>query len=101
MSTTPLANSLLILLHYREDAETPSEKEVTAGNVTDDSFMVTMRSNRAETKEKQSKKGRDRFPFMRQVEVEQGERSKARLERERIAQNFRKYVTIRKYPELT
>ncbi|XP_043065079.1 tetratricopeptide repeat protein 12 [Drosophila ficusphila] len=35
-------------------------------------------------------RSKDRFPFMRQVEMDLDQRSKARLERERVAQNFRK-----------
>jgi len=49
--------------------------------------MVTVRENR---KLKTPTSNCDRFTFMRQVEVDQDERSKARLERERVAQHFRK-----------
>ncbi|XP_051862537.1 tetratricopeptide repeat protein 12 [Drosophila albomicans] len=59
------------------------KKETTAGGVTDDNFMVTKRPSDTSI-------NNDRFTFMRQVEVDQDERSKARLERERVAQNFRK-----------
>lgn len=74
----------------REETDPPTEEEKTSADVTNDNFMVTQRSNRTETKENPVNKSGNRFPFMRQVEVEQSERSKARLERERIAQNFRK-----------
>ncbi|XP_062123338.1 tetratricopeptide repeat protein 12 [Drosophila sulfurigaster albostrigata] len=59
------------------------KKETTADGVTDDNFMVTKRPSDTSI-------NNDRFTFMRQVEVDQDERSKARLERERVAQNFRK-----------
>ncbi|XP_034488817.1 tetratricopeptide repeat protein 12 [Drosophila innubila] len=65
-----------------EESEAERKREETAENVTDDNFMVTTRENR--------KANCNRFTFMRQVEVDLDERSKARLERERVAQNFRK-----------
>ncbi|EDW81788.1 uncharacterized protein Dwil_GK10830 [Drosophila willistoni] len=87
----------------------PTESEVncktearpTAESVTEDNFMVTKRENRPpyparmrictlKKLQGKAKENPDRFTFMRQVEVDQDERSKARLERERIAQNFRK-----------
>ncbi|XP_030565119.1 tetratricopeptide repeat protein 12 [Drosophila novamexicana] len=71
-----------------EEAETESEE--TAGSVTDDNFMVTARKNQIEGKGNTLNSAKDRLTFMRQVEVDQAERSKARLERERVAQKFRK-----------
>ncbi|KAH8393835.1 hypothetical protein KR215_001896 [Drosophila sulfurigaster] len=62
---------------------TTLKNETTADGVTDDNFMVTKRPSDTSI-------NNDRFTFMRQVEVDQDERSKARLERERVAQNFRK-----------
>lgn len=55
--------------------------------------MVTARKNQIEGKGNTLNSAKDRLTFMRQVEVDQAERSKARLERERVAQKFRKYVT--------
>jgi len=79
---------LLMFYYYREESDAERKREETADNVTDDNFMVTARENR--------KTNGDRFTFMRQVEVDLDERSKARLERERVAQNFRKYVIDKK-----
>ncbi|KAM8705623.1 hypothetical protein ACLKA7_009999 [Drosophila subpalustris] len=70
-----------------EETEAAPEREKTAESVTDDNFMVTVRENRIANTPTSNY---DRFTFMRQVEVDQEERSKARLERERVAQNFRK-----------
>ncbi|KAH8312769.1 hypothetical protein KR044_012828 [Drosophila immigrans] len=67
-----------------DDVEAVSVKETTAESVTDDNFMVTNR------KDAKCQLKSDRFTFMRQVEIDQDERCKARLERERVAQNFRK-----------
>ncbi|KAH8243384.1 hypothetical protein KR032_007096 [Drosophila birchii] len=96
-----------------EEQKDPPEKEPTSMTVTEDNFIITERKKSlaaptvsTEPKETSSKgkykprtfvpvdRKKDRFPFMRQVEMDLDQRSKARLERERIAQNFRKWVCI-------
>ncbi|KAH8265373.1 hypothetical protein KR038_005407 [Drosophila bunnanda] len=91
-----------------EQKDTP-EKEPKSMTVTEDNFIITERKRSSaaptvstEPKENSSKgfpkprtfkpvdRIKDRFPFMRQVEMDLDQRSKARLERERVAQNFRK-----------
>ncbi|XP_020818559.1 tetratricopeptide repeat protein 12 [Drosophila serrata] len=87
-----------------EEQKDPPEKEPKSMTVTDENFIVTERKRKSkeEPKDTSSKGGTkprtfkpedretDRFPFMRQVEMDLDQRSKARLERERVAQNFRK-----------
>ncbi|EDW34066.1 GL22045 [Drosophila persimilis] len=85
-----------------EEAEAPTE-DLRGESVTEDNFMVTERQKPLGPKKvpipilKSKKKkadpsdgNKDRFTFMRQVDVDHEESSKARLERERVAQNFRK-----------
>ncbi|XP_002137680.2 sperm-associated antigen 1A [Drosophila pseudoobscura] len=85
-----------------EEAEAPKE-DLRGESVTEDNFMVTERQKPLAPKKvpipilKSKKKkadpsdgNKDRFTFMRQVDVDHEESSKARLERERVAQNFRK-----------
>ncbi|XP_017030693.1 tetratricopeptide repeat protein 12 [Drosophila kikkawai] len=92
-----------------EDEEDTPEKEPNSMTVTEDNFIITEKKKSSaaptvstEPKETYSKgkskprtftpvdRKKDRFPFMRQVEMDLDQRSKARLERERVAQNFRK-----------
>ncbi|XP_034663176.1 sperm-associated antigen 1A [Drosophila subobscura] len=87
-----------------EEEEEAVEVDLTGESVTEDNFMVTERQKPLKkvpiplkTILKSQKKkadptdvNKDRFTFMRQVEVDHDECSKARLERERVAQNFRK-----------
>ncbi|XP_043655717.1 tetratricopeptide repeat protein 12 [Drosophila teissieri] len=89
-----------------EEAEIQEKTEhgPKIANIIDESFIITERktptlviSAPISFKEKSKPRtftridrGKDRFPFMRQVEMDLDQRSKARLERERVAQNFRK-----------
>ncbi|KAH8381654.1 hypothetical protein KR093_010282 [Drosophila rubida] len=82
--TTLLRSMIKPSESVKKDVEATTLKEATPESLRDDNFMVTKRKN------PECKLSSDRFTFMRQVEVEQDERSKARLERERVAQNFRK-----------
>ncbi|XP_002012588.3 tetratricopeptide repeat protein 12 [Drosophila mojavensis] len=85
-STVNEVMNLLRSIVKPTEAETSTEPEESSDCVTDDNFMVTVRQN----PENAPNKDKDRFTFMRQVEVDQAERTKARLERERVAQIFRK-----------
>ncbi|KMZ01902.1 tetratricopeptide repeat protein 12 [Drosophila simulans] len=97
-----------------ENVQVPNEEEAEgqekaeripkSPTETEQSFIITGRKYpipviSAPTSSKEKSKPRtfsridrskDRFPFMRQVEMDLDQRSKARLERERVAQNFRK-----------
>ncbi|EDV48073.1 tetratricopeptide repeat protein 12 [Drosophila erecta] len=81
-----------------------AERSPESANITEESFIITERktpipviSAPISSKEKlkprtfiRIDRSKDRFPFMRQVEMDLDQRSKARLERERVAENFRK-----------
>ncbi|XP_023166463.2 tetratricopeptide repeat protein 12 [Drosophila hydei] len=84
-STVDEVINLLRSIKKPNENETETKPEEAADSVTDDNFMVTVRDPG-----NTSNKSKDRFTFMRQVDVELAERSKARLEREKVAQKFRK-----------
>ncbi|EDV42073.1 uncharacterized protein Dana_GF17796 [Drosophila ananassae] len=88
-----------------EEEEELVEKKFIPKVITEDNFIITERSNGTNhsapkeplQKDKSKRptftpadRQKDRYPFMRQVEMNLEERSKARLERERVAQNFRR-----------
>ncbi|KAH8369341.1 hypothetical protein KR009_008814 [Drosophila setifemur] len=88
-----------------EEEQGSAEKDSAPKTLTDDNFIITERNSATvppaptEPSPRGKPKARtftpkdrtnDRYPFMRQVEMNLDERSKARLERERVAQNFRK-----------
>ncbi|XP_017139945.1 tetratricopeptide repeat protein 12 [Drosophila miranda] len=86
-----------------EEGPEAIKEDLRGESVTEDNFMVTERQKPLAPKKvpipilKSKKKkadpsdgNKDRFTFMRQVDVDHEESSKARLERERVAQNFRK-----------
>ncbi|EDV93723.1 tetratricopeptide repeat protein 12 [Drosophila grimshawi] len=81
---------MMLLRSIQKPTDEKVEPEDSAESVTEDNFMVTVRQKPTKTKGTTTNNNKDRFTFMRQVEVDQAERSKARLERERVAQKFRK-----------
>ncbi|KAH8271235.1 hypothetical protein KR018_002057 [Drosophila ironensis] len=100
---------ILEALQRPKEAEEEAEESVAKIDIseilTEDNFIITERTgsatpqatNDAPPKKKAKSKTftpvdrkSDRYPFMRQVDMDLDERSKARLERERVAQNFRK-----------
>ncbi|KAH8236847.1 hypothetical protein KR026_012637 [Drosophila bipectinata] len=88
-----------------EETEEAVETRVLPKSISEENFIITERSNGSNPstpkeplqKDKSKRptftpadRQKDRYPFMRQVDMNLEERSKARLERERVAQNFRK-----------
>lgn len=101
---------ILVTREDEEEKETP-EKDPKSMPVTEENFIITERKKTSDAPAAPTApmpmclKGKakprtfnpvdrqkDRFPFMRQVDMDLDQRSKARLERERVAQNFRKFV---------
>ncbi|ALC47361.1 CG34297 [Drosophila busckii] len=81
------------LIKPTEEGAANAATPLTAESVTEDNFIVTRRRIKAETETRPRRAAlpkNDKFTFMRQVEVDLKERSKARLEREHVAQKFRK-----------
>ncbi|XP_052857891.1 tetratricopeptide repeat protein 12 isoform X1 [Drosophila gunungcola] len=101
-----LLESLRVPKEEEEEGHETVEKDPKPTIVTEEDFIITERKNSiieiTEPKDNVPReklkprtfnrldRSRDRFPFMRQVEMDLDQRSKARLERERVAQNFRK-----------
>ncbi|XP_030374296.1 tetratricopeptide repeat protein 12 [Scaptodrosophila lebanonensis] len=93
-------DDVMKLLHSIASAQKPAEEELklqtgTITDITEDNFVVAKRREQPELNKQTIKSNvpesnKDLFTFMRQMEINQEERSKARLERERVAQNFRK-----------
>ncbi|XP_016935774.4 tetratricopeptide repeat protein 12 [Drosophila suzukii] len=101
-----LLENLQVPKDDEDDEQDNVEKDTKPSIVTEENFIITARTNAppviSATKDTASRdkskprtcsrldRSKDRFPFMRQVEMDLDQRSKARLERERVAQNFRK-----------
>nr|XP_016935774.2 tetratricopeptide repeat protein 12 [Drosophila suzukii] len=101
-----LLENLQVPKDDEDDEQDNVEKDTKPSIVTEENFIITARTNASPvisaTKDTASRdkskprtfsrldRSKDRFPFMRQVEMDLDQRSKARLERERVAQNFRK-----------
>ncbi|XP_016993278.2 tetratricopeptide repeat protein 12 [Drosophila takahashii] len=101
-----LLESLQVPNEDEEEGHDKVQNDTKTTIVTEDNFIIIGRKNvppdisaPKDTAFKEKSKPRtfnrldrtkDRFPFMRQVEMDLDQRSKARLERERVAQNFRK-----------
>ncbi|XP_016970498.2 tetratricopeptide repeat protein 12 [Drosophila rhopaloa] len=101
-----LLKNLRMPTEDEEEEQEKVEKDPKGTIVTEENFIITERKDSAAvicppkdivSKEKIHRRtfnrldrSKDRFPFMRQVEMDLDQRSKARLERERVAQNFRK-----------
>ncbi|XP_039494827.1 tetratricopeptide repeat protein 12 [Drosophila santomea] len=99
-----LLENLRVPNEEEAEIQEKTEHDPKMANIIDDSFIITERKTPIPfisapiSLKKKSKprtftridRSKDRFPFMRQVEMDLDQRSKARLERERVAQNFRK-----------
>ncbi|XP_037730691.1 tetratricopeptide repeat protein 12 [Drosophila subpulchrella] len=101
-----LLENLQVPKDDEDDQQDKVEKDTKPSIVTEENFIITARTNAtpviSATKDTASRdkskprtfsrldRSKDRYPFMRQVEMDLDQRSKARLERERVAQNFRK-----------
>ncbi|XP_016953840.1 tetratricopeptide repeat protein 12 [Drosophila biarmipes] len=101
-----LLESLQVPKEDEDDLQEKDKKDTKPSLITEENFIITARTNdppvisaTEDTASREKSKTRtfsrldrskDRFPFMRQVEMDLDQRSKARLERERVAQNFRK-----------
>ncbi|KAH8343911.1 hypothetical protein KR084_001677 [Drosophila pseudotakahashii] len=101
-----LLENLQVPNEDEEEGQEKVENDTKSTIVTDENFIITGRKNarpeisapkgtafREKSKPRtfnRLDRTKDRFPFMRQVEMDLDQRSKARLERERVAQNFRK-----------
>ncbi|XP_017084028.2 tetratricopeptide repeat protein 12 [Drosophila eugracilis] len=101
-----LLENLQVPKEEDDEGQQKVEKSPKTMKMTEENFIITERKNSSTvitapednvSKErsrprtfKRFDRTKDRFPFMRQVEMDLDQRSKARLERERVAQNFRK-----------